>query len=214
MAADNKSKRTEANFAFSAFVLAIFGWALVETQLITSAAGAQAHLLASALGMAISATALRRCLRWWSVLPSAVVRRPVRKGDHIGNVISCFSLVAAGGVFALLEKAGSITLFLGYAGVFSFAPWTRISFCRRHFFISCAMLSAGAASIAVARGTAGPILNLFYAWVLWSIALSELLITSKEDRASTSRSEQAAPVESPSSVLGQDTLVELGDQTR
>ena len=216
MTADNgTSKRTEANFAFSAFVLAVFGWALVEIQLITSTAAIQAHLLASALGLAISEIALRRCRRWWAVPPGdAAACRPRRNRAHIVNVAACFALAAAGCLFALFEKAGSILLFVGYAGAFSFIPWSRISFCRRHFFISCAMLAAGAASIAITRGTAEPILNLFYAWVLWSIALSELLITARGNWRATSRPEQSAPVEFQSPVRSRDTLPELEDQPR
>jgi hypothetical protein len=210
MTTDNKaSKRTEANFAFSAFILAIFGWALVETQLFSATTGVKAHLLASAFGLVISAIALRRCRRSWALLPDA----PVGNRDHIGNVASCAALAAAGCLFALAGKAGSITLFVIYVGVFSFVPWSRIAFCRRYFFVSCAMLGVGAASILIARGTAGPIINLFYAWVLWSIALSELLITSKRDRPATSRPEQSSTVEPQSSKAGRDTLDTAMDRT-
>ena len=125
MTTDNKaSKRTEANFAFSAFILAIFGWALVETQLFSATTGVKAHLLASAFGLVISAIALRRYRRSWALLPDA----PVRNRDHIGNVASCAALAAAGCLFALAGKAGSITLFVIYVGVFSFVPWSRIAF--------------------------------------------------------------------------------------
>lgn len=216
-AANGTSKRTEANFAFSAFVLALFGWALVETQLIASAAGIKAHLLASALGLAISAIALRRCRRCWRTMlrgADAAVSRPVRNRDHIGNFISCVALAVAGCVFAVLERGGSISLFLGYAGAFSLVPWSRLRFCRRHFLISFAILVAGAASVIVIRGTAEPILNLFYAWVLWSIALSELLVTSNGDRTVGSRPEPSAPVEPQLSARTRDTLPELEDQPR
>lgn len=223
MTTDNKaSKRTEANFAFSAFILAIFGWALVETQLFSATTGVKAHLLASAFGALISAIALRRCRRSWALLPDS----PVRDRYHIGNVASCAALAAAGCLFALAGKAGSITLFVTYAGVFSFVPWSRIAFCRRYFFVSCAMLGVGAASILVARGTAEPIRNLFYAWVLWSIALSELLLTSKRLQPAASRTDQSRPTEPHSSQpspdlldavmerTGEGVLSGLGDQPR
>jgi hypothetical protein len=194
-----------ANFAFSAFLFSVFGWALLETQLFNAAAGVGGHLFISAFGLAITAIALRRCRLWWPLFADAgegAKRSSTR--DHIGDVIGCVALVAAGCVLGLSAKTGSIALFAICAGAFSLVPWSRIGLCRRHFFISCAMLGTGAASIlVVARDTRHPLIYLLWAWIFWVIALSELLVTwnRNRDRPAISRPEPIQPVELQSSGL-------------
>lgn len=193
MRADNGGpKQVTANLAFSAFLFSIFGWALFETQLFNLAAGVRVHLLTSACGCVISATAFRRCRLSWLLFvdADAVVGRLATNRYHIGDVGSCVALVAAGCVLALSAKPGSIALFSICAGAFSLAPWSRIVFCRRHFFISCAMLGAGAVLVClIVKGDRDPLRYLFCAWVLWVIAISDLLITWKRDRPATLRPE-------------------------
>jgi hypothetical protein len=184
------TKPAAANFAFSAFLFSVFAWALIETQLFNGAAGFRAHLLASAFGLGVSAIALRRCRLWWSLFADTdtAVNRATPNRYHIGDVASCVALVAAGCVLALSGKVGSLALFAICAGAFSLAPWSRFVFCRRHFFVSCSMLGAGAASILmVERATVGPFIYPLWALFLWMIAVSELLITWIPDRPAISR---------------------------
>lgn len=188
-------KQVSANFAFSGFLFSVFGWALFETQLFTLGAGVRVHLLASGLGCAVSAIAFRRCrLPWLSFVDAGdAVEHPAPNHPRIGDLASCVALVAAACVFALSAQAGSIAFFALCAGMFSLLPWSRFAFCRRHFFISCAMLGVGAASVFfMSRGKQAPFIHLFYAWFLWLIAITELLFTLKPDPAAATPPEPAS----------------------
>jgi hypothetical protein len=209
MAADNDgTKQVAANFSFSAFLFSVFGWALLEARLFEVGAGVQLHLASTALGLSVAALALRRRRRWWPAFAQvgAEVQSPAPERHRISDVASCAALLAAGCVLALSGKAGSVGLFAVCAGAFSFAPWSRIGFCRNHFFVSCAMLGAGAGAVlALTRAPQDSLFYLFWAWVLWAIALSELLASTTWTLPAASRAAAAqvetvqapAPVASP-----------------
>ena len=185
------AKPTAANFAFSAFLFSVFGWALMEAHLFNVAAGFKAHLLVTVCGLGVSAVALRRCRLWWALFAEmdASANRSTSNRDCTNDVTSCAALVAAGCVLALSAKTGSLTLFAICAGVFNLAPWSRFVFCRRHFFTSCALLGAGAVPVFIAtRATVAPFSYLLWTWFLWMYVLVALLTTLTSNRSAILRS--------------------------
>lgn len=183
-------KPTAANFAFSAFLFSALGWTLIEAQLFNVAAGISAHVLATACGLGILAVALRRCTLWWSFFADvdACASSPATERDRVGDVISCIALVAAGCVLALSAKTGSLALFAICAGAFGMVPWSGFDFCRRHLFISCSMLGAGAASVLTVTGAPpDPFSYLIWAWFLWTYSIVALLTTWRAERPAMPR---------------------------
>jgi hypothetical protein len=169
-----------ANFAFSAFLLSTAGWALLEAQLIKGNARSQAHLLACACGLLLSAVAFRRCRLWW---PTVAVPRAA--GDASGawfgrrEMVFCFVLVATVGVLSAVFRMGSIALLILCVGGIGVVPWAKISFCRRHFFLSWAILGVGtsASVLLSATGSHIPFPYLLSAWAMWIVASALMLIT-------------------------------------
>lgn len=203
----NALKLTAANFAFSAFLFLVFGWALMEAQLFHIAAGFRAHLVLAATCSGASVVALRRCRLWWSLFADmdTGVNRTAANRYRVGDVASSLALLAAGCVLALSAKSDLITLFAICAGAFSLAPWSRFAFCRRHFFASCLMLGAGAAPIfIVTRGTTGPFDYLLWTWFLWMYAAVALLATLTSGRPAIPRTKAglAVEVQNPPRVVG------------
>ncbi len=71
-----------------------------------------------------------------------------------------------------------------------FFPWSRISFCLRHFFVSSAVLALGAGAALVSGGVLAPGGNIvalfpymFDAWALWVIAVSLVGLTYRKPGA-------------------------------
>lgn len=176
-----------ANFAFSAFVFAGFAWALLAAQLSAVGAGVRAHLLGSSIGGFIFAVAIRRFRRWW--VPGAQNGGPVRRSGRplfrINDLPVLLALAAMGTVLGLTARAGIFTLLVVVATAFSFLPWSRIGFCRDHCYLSCGVFAAVAlVALLVGKASQPPIHYMLCAWLVWSIALSELLVTSKKPPAS------------------------------
>lgn len=183
-------KPTAANLAFSAFLFSVFAWALIETKLFNVAAGFKVHLLNTAVSLGPSAVALHRCRRWWSHFADmdASIDRSAPNRYCTSNVTSCVALVAAGCVLALSAKTWGFAEFAICAGAFTFAPWSKFVFCRKHFFTSCVMLGAGAVSVfIITRATVGPFSYILWAWFLWVYVLVALLIPFGPDRPAISR---------------------------
>ena len=204
-------KQTAANFAFSAFLLSMFGWALLETQLFNVAAGFKTHLLVNACGLAVSAVALRRCRLWWSLFTEtdALTDPSVPNRYRMRDITSCIALVTAGCALTLCAKTGSLTLFAICAGAFSLTPWSRVVFCRRHFVTSCMMLGAGAVSVFIVTKTpAAPLSFFLCAWFLWMYALIALLTTLTSERPASSQPRPIPAAELRSSQQAADFQLE------
>lgn len=173
--------RTEAayiNLAFSTFLFSTWGWALLEMQLVKVVAPLAIHLLASTLGVLLSALTFRRCRLWWPTFNNArTAAKPSRDLYRPRDLGSCLLLMTIGGVVAAAMNYGSITLFILCAGAVSLVPWAKLAFCRQRFFVSWAMLTAGATVTMLAGSHSAPLLYPLSAWALWLIAVMELLAT-------------------------------------
>jgi hypothetical protein len=168
------TEREITNFAFSAFLFSIFGWALFEIQLLKLGARPKAHLLVSALALVLSGISYHRCRLWWPSFNSA-------HGDWarfdaspylVRDLYPCLGLAVTGAVLAFFVNTGSIVLLTLIAGVIGLLPWAKISFCRRHFFGSLVMLASGGAAVLFSGPRAQfPFIYVLGAWVLWCVAL-------------------------------------------
>lgn len=169
-----------ANFAFSAFLLSTAGWGLLEAQLSKGNGRIQGHLLACVFGLLLCAVAFRRCRLWW---PTVAVPRAAAdaSGARFGrrDIVFCFALLAVGGVLSAVLRMGSIALLILCVGGIGVVPWAKISFCRRHFFLSWAILGVGtvASVLLSATGSHIPFPYLLSAWAMWIVATTLMLIT-------------------------------------
>jgi hypothetical protein len=170
------------NFAFSAFIFSTFGWALLEMQLIRNEARPTAHLLVALIALALVGVSFRRCRLWWPGLNHAGDDGAKPFADRYAprDLYPCLALLTAGAVLAFFVSAGSVFLLVLMASAIGVVPWARIGFCRKHFFLSWGLLAAGGALVLLAGPrSASPFPYLFGAWVLWFVALMELLVTYK-----------------------------------
>lgn len=187
MKAENTAvKPSTANGAFSALVFAVLGWAVLETQLFGALAGLKAHLLASAMGLSIAAIALWRCRRMWPLFADSNlgIHGGARTRFDRTDAAGAAALLAAGGGLGFSASAGSVVLIVFCVVAFGSAPWSKIGFCRRHFYGASMVLGAGAAPVLMAKqGAQHPLFYLLCAWMLWSAALLALLVTWKQGAA-------------------------------
>jgi hypothetical protein len=172
------SAGTRANLAFSALLYALHGWGVLEAQLIVAKAGLRLHLVVGTVGLVLSAVAFCRCRAWWPALADWRGAGGPAGRARLADLVSCIALACAGSALGLCAKSGSIGLFASASMLFSVVPWSRIGFCRRQLFNSCALLVAGTWATLFAAGPwPAPIITLVWAWGFWLIAVAELLVT-------------------------------------
>lgn len=173
----NTSGLTSANLAFSGFLFSILSLVLVEALNFKANAGVRQHILAASVGLLISAVALRRCRIAW---PGLVNKKELtcRDGarspmvDAAGGLL----LTTMGAALALLTLTQSVTLFGIGALCISLTPWSRIPFCRNHFFSSCAtVLISGACGLLIIRSPADPFILILAAWSMSMVACVAVL---------------------------------------
>jgi hypothetical protein len=177
-----------ANLTFSVFFCSILGWGVFEIVLFQCGGGIRLHLMATLIGGIISTLALRRCRTWWPGLRSFDSGTQVpSNGYGTRNVLPCLALAGIGGLWGISIKSGSCSFFAFCVAGLIFFPWSRISFCLRHFFISSAVLVVGAGGALVSGGAlmpGGTLLSLFPymfdAWALWVIASCLVLATYRK----------------------------------
>lgn len=188
-----------ANLTFSVFFCSILGWGVFEILLFQHGGGIRLHLTVALIGGMISSLALRRCRAWWPGFGSSNPGAQVSSGGHSGSdVLPCLALAGIGGLWGLSIKSGSCTLFTFCMAGLIFFPWSRISFCLRHFFISSAVLALGAGAPLVSGGVLAPGGNpvalfpyMLDAWALWVIAVLLVGLTYRKHGATMA--ERAEP---------------------
>ncbi|MCS0587609.1 hypothetical protein ACFQ09_01600 [Massilia norwichensis] len=174
--------RFTANQAFNAFVFMVIGWVMLEGQLFKVGAGIRPQLIAMGIGGIICTIALRRCRVWW---PDSVGDRSsaplLRNIFNKRNLFSCAMLAGIGVLLGLNAKSDSCFLFALLIMALTFAPWSRIEFCRKHVFISITSLLLGAvASYVSMKGSSNVLTTLFNAWVLWTSGIAAVLSTYRK----------------------------------
>lgn len=171
---------TSANFGFSAFLFSILSLALAEALNVKANAGLRQHVLTASVALLVSAVALRRCRLAWPGLAN-------RKGRALGHdarwnlldAAACLLLALMGSALARLTSTGSVTLFGIGAICISLTPWSRIAFCRNHFFRSCAtVLISGACGLLFAGRPSDPVFLVLATWILSVIACATVLFAA------------------------------------
>jgi len=179
---NRKIDRLTSNLSFNAFFFSILGWGLFEMLLFQQGAGIRPHFMVTLVGGIICAIALWRCRVWWPGFGSSGFRiGPSSHGSGIKDAFSFLVLAGIGALVGLSAKSGSCFIFMLCLAGLNLFPWSRISFCLRHFFISCAVLTLGAGGILMSGGASlEPFPYLFDAWALWAIAASTVLVTYRK----------------------------------
>jgi hypothetical protein len=141
----NARTRTYAtNGLFAAFILALLGWGLAHAWAVQAGMDRLVHGLLSLPGLALCAVLLVRYARHW---PARLV--PLYRSRRRGLAALAVATGAAGVLFftglalALAVVEGSAVLLVLAALVLALLPWTRLSLCRDHFFLSTLIVGAG-----------------------------------------------------------------------
>lgn len=182
---NRKIDRLTSNLAFSAFFFSILGWFLFETLLFQRGAGLRPHLMVTLIGGIISTIALRRCRVWWPGFGNSGSGMRVSMNEYgIKDLFSSLVLAGIGALVGLSAKSGSCFLFVLCVAGLNPLPWSRISFCQRHFFISNVVLTLGVGGVLMSgEDSLEPFLYMFDAWALWAIAISTVLATYRKPGA-------------------------------
>jgi hypothetical protein len=139
------SKRTWAtNGLFGAFVLALCGSGLLHAWVVQAGAARSLHLPIAVPGLAICAIVLNRYARHWPARPVPLYREK-RRGLAPATAAAGELLFVAGGGIALALSVDSALLLAPVALVLAVLPWTRLPFCRDHFFVAAAAVFTAAA---------------------------------------------------------------------
>jgi len=149
------SKRTWAtNGLFGAFVLALFGSGLLHAWVVQAGAARSLHALIAVPGLVICAIVLYRyALHWPAPLaPLVPLYRGKRRRLPPGAAAAGELLFVAGGGIALALSVDSALLLALVALALGVLPWTRLPFCRDHFFVASAAVFAAAVLGLVAAG--------------------------------------------------------------
>jgi hypothetical protein len=157
-----RTRTCATNGLFAAFIMAGLGSGLLHAWAVQARASGAVHLLIAIPGAAICAIVLYRYARHWPARVTPLYQKR-RRGLPLGAAAAagCALLFAAGLGMALAVAAGSAALFVPAALGLGILPWTRIAVCRDHFFLSAAIVGAGAA-LGLAHA-AQPIAQPYYA---------------------------------------------------
>jgi hypothetical protein len=170
--------RTINNCAFSGFFFSIFGWVLLHTWGFQRGAGTVLHAFTALIGFGLAAISFRRYRLYWA--PFSNQPRPDQRRStaafNISDVGWGLLLLAIGNVIAQLILAGWVTPLALFSFGLTFVPWSKVPFCRSHFFSSCMLIGVGAAcTLFVASNPAHPLFFPIASWVFWGSACVALL---------------------------------------
>jgi tellurite resistance protein TehA-like permease len=138
-------------------------------------AGVLFHALAAIPGLVLSGLVLYRYRKHWPILAAASAGRPDLSWDYRALVFYLIP-VATGCGLALSISSGSLFFLVLAAMGTVLIPWTKITVCRDHFFLSSALVGTGALpGLLLPSRSAHPLYYPVAAWALLSIA-STLII--------------------------------------
>jgi hypothetical protein len=174
-----KLETTSRHHAFSAFVLSILGWLLLQAWNFQIGAGVRFHAFTALVGLALAGACFLRCRLYWSPSTRAgpITQQPgpfaqMRMVDAGSSII----LLAIGIFMAQLARAGWVFPFAVFAVGLTFIPWSKIALCRRHFLASSLIVGlGGACAFLFTGGSSNPVILPIASWILWFIACFLLL---------------------------------------
>jgi hypothetical protein len=139
-----RTRTCATNGLFAAFVLALLGWGLAHAWAAQAGMDRLVHGLLSLPGLALCAVLLVRYARHWPARLVPLYRNRRRGLAALAAAAGSGGVLCATGVgLALAVVEGSPSLLVLAALVLAVLPWTRLSLCRDHFFLSALIVGAG-----------------------------------------------------------------------
>lgn len=167
-----KTAMAVSDSSFIAFVFSIAGIALLESWLLILHAGFRTHAIALIVGLLPTSVALWgnfRDKRNTQLNNINFSSRSERLSSF--NLLSLSLLVSTGvALGAIMMYAGVFALSIALAGL-TFAPWSRISFYRKHFIGACISFWIGVGSVLLmSHQIIDFMIFPFASWVFWAFA--------------------------------------------
>jgi hypothetical protein len=161
--------------AFIELIYCICGWALTQTCLLIIHSGFLSHVMTSLPWFAPAGLAVWRSLQFKSFNERALLARQ-RQGFTIFDAGWALILLILGGLLGALIVVGSASLLSIFAGALCFAPWHRVSLCRRHLTWACLVMLSGSALVLGANHKLISLMPLAVsAWVMMGSSACALL---------------------------------------
>ena len=165
-----RSRTLSTNGLFGAFFLTVFGWGLLHAWGMQVEVSLLFHILFAIPGFVLCGITIYRYRKHWPLgTPARVNGRAM---------MTCLLLPAIGAGMALLAVSGAFLLLpLTAFGAILF-PWSRIAACRNHFFMSSALIGAGAIPGLVFWGRqVHPLYYPIAAWIFLAVACTAVMST-------------------------------------
>jgi hypothetical protein len=135
------------NSLFTAFLLSVSGWALFHAWAGGIGAGAFVHVLIAIPSMTVCGLVFYRYSLHWPARGTGSEGEKEGRGRSLSriSIAWCFLLLATGIALAWIVDYGSLFLLAMVVAGMIFIPWTKISLCRDHFFVSVGLILIGGA---------------------------------------------------------------------
>lgn len=167
---DIKQRKASPDVSFAGLALSATGWIFMMLWLWSVDAGLRAYFLFTLPPTLLAAISLGR---FWS-RPGETSPRP---GLDLlaADAFPAVALLIVGIAFGVLGAGASTTFLALLTGLFVFAPWSRVGFCRHHPVAACLAVCTGAALVAIGkRGDINPVLLPISTWILWTCSAAAL----------------------------------------
>jgi len=158
-----KSQTFSTNSLFAAFCLAVIGWGLLHAWGFSLKLGMVFHALVAMPGFVLSGAVIYRYRQHWPAGRASTAwpdRHDAKLPRDYRAVALYLSLIGVGFGMALFINGGSLFILSLAAMGMALVPWTKISVCRDHFYLSSALVEASAFSGLFVLG--GPVHPLHY----------------------------------------------------
>jgi hypothetical protein len=152
------------------------GWAILALWLLQIGAGVGGHGLAALAGLWLSYLCIRRPRIGQPALAATGGSRTTQhRGLRPVDAGWALLLLVVGGVVGILAmRGGTVALIVVTMGL-GFAPWSRVAFCRDHFYVASAALLVGTLSaMALGYRSTAPMFLPVACWALWACACTGL----------------------------------------
>jgi hypothetical protein len=190
------------NTSFISLVYAFAGWILLEIWLVSINAGIATHSILSVPALVLAFFSVKHLPLYISPVRGNANpdshRPPCFKGR---DVLPLLLLLGMGVVLGMLIIVNSTLALFAIAAPLSFAPWSRISFCRLHCMLACAAIWSGlGATLAMTHSAVSDIFLPLACWVFWACACLaafrrlEKLWQEERQAKSSGAPENAAPI--------------------
>lgn len=178
------------NSLFTASLLSVSGWALFHVWAGAISAGAFIHVLIALPSMTICGLLFYRYSLHWPARPAGSIgdKEDRRLSLNRSAIAWSFLLLAMGVAVAWIVDYGSLFVLAIVVAGMIFIPWTKISLCRDHFFVSVALiLIGGAVGLALSETPVHSIYRPLCAWIFLASSLFTFVFVLLAHRNQTDR---------------------------